>query len=76
MILDKAVIIQVIGVILELTFYVFTIIEFGGTPEQLLLCMRVKDENTLEKYSNTSNKQNSNFWSVVFYNLSHTTQYF
>ncbi|QIT35971.1 hypothetical protein [Wolbachia endosymbiont of Brugia pahangi] len=76
MILDKAVIIQVIGVILELTFYVFTIIEFGGTPEQLLLRMRVKDENTLEKYSNTSNKQNSNFWSVVFYNLSYTTQYF
>ncbi|WP_218916632.1 hypothetical protein [Wolbachia endosymbiont of Wuchereria bancrofti] len=42
-------IIQVIEVILELTFYVFTIIEFGGTPGQLLLRMRVKDENTLEK---------------------------
>ncbi|MDE5061578.1 MULTISPECIES: RDD family protein [Wolbachia] len=49
MILDKAVTIQVIGLILELIFYVFTIIEFGGTPGQLLLRMRVKDENTLEK---------------------------
>ncbi|UIP93267.1 RDD family protein [Wolbachia endosymbiont of Anopheles demeilloni] len=49
MILDKAVATQVIGLILEVIFYVFTIIEFGGTPGQLLLRMRVKDENTLEK---------------------------
>lgn len=47
--LDKAATIQVIGLILELTFYVFTIIEFSDTPGQLLLHVHVKDKNTLEK---------------------------
>ncbi|WP_264683069.1 MULTISPECIES: RDD family protein [unclassified Wolbachia] len=46
---DNATILNVTALILALAFYAFTIIEFGGTPGQLLLRMHIKDKNTLEK---------------------------
>ncbi|MDG7055500.1 MAG: RDD family protein [Wolbachia endosymbiont of Menacanthus eurysternus] len=49
MTLGKVMIVQVIAFILELAFYTLMIIEFSGTPGQLLLRMRVKDKNTLKK---------------------------
>ncbi|QOD38598.1 RDD family protein [Candidatus Wolbachia massiliensis] len=52
-ILDNATTINVISLILVLAFYAFTIIEFGGTPGQLLLRMRIKDKNTTEKITIT-----------------------
>ncbi|WP_264685579.1 MULTISPECIES: RDD family protein [unclassified Wolbachia] len=72
MILDKAVAIQVIGLILELIFYAFTIIEFGGTPGQLLLRMHIKDKNTLEKITITQTIIRTGTFGVLYFIIFYT----
>ncbi len=66
-ILDNATIINAITLILALAFYAFTIIEFGGTPGQLLLRMRIKDKNILEKITITQTIIRTGTFGVLYF---------
>lgn len=64
---DNATILNVTALILALAFYAFTIIEFGGTPGQLLLRMHIKDKNTLEKITITQTIIRTGTFGVLYF---------